>query len=156
MTFHADGALAADADSTLVFVGAFDEIANKIVPGIIRKSDGVILPPLIDIHIHIPQHPIRGRFIEGVPDDATQGKLLSGLQKNVFPAEAKCHDVEHARHVVEAFRQSPTAEQFMLIGGDCVVGHCFVPYDAPITETSPRRAYPASMPAIWPACPRVS
>jgi UDP-glucose 4-epimerase len=44
--------------------------------------------------------------------------------------------------LLEEFRTSPTAEQFVLIGGDCVVGHCFVPYEAPVTETSPRRAYP--------------
>jgi nucleoside-diphosphate-sugar epimerase len=45
-------------------------------------------------------------------------------------------------HLLEAFRQSSTAEQFVLIGGDCVVGHILVPYDTPITETSPRRPYP--------------
>jgi len=44
--------------------------------------------------------------------------------------------------LLEEFRQSPTARQFVLIGGDCTVGHCFVPYDEPVTELSPRRAYP--------------
>ena len=44
--------------------------------------------------------------------------------------------------MLEAFRQSPTAEQFILIGGDCVVGHITSVYDAPITELSPRRPYP--------------
>ncbi len=45
-------------------------------------------------------------------------------------------------NLLEAFRESNTAQQFILIGGDCSVGHIFHPYDAPITETSPRRAYP--------------
>ena len=44
--------------------------------------------------------------------------------------------------LLEAFRQSPTAQQFVLIGGDGSVGHIVVPYDTPITETSPRRSYP--------------
>ena len=44
--------------------------------------------------------------------------------------------------LLEAFRTSPTAAQFMLIGGDCVVGHIIMPYGAPITETSPRQPYP--------------
>lgn len=44
--------------------------------------------------------------------------------------------------LLEAFRASPTAKQFMLIGGDCVVGHIVMPYDAPITEASPRKPYP--------------
>jgi nucleoside-diphosphate-sugar epimerase len=45
-------------------------------------------------------------------------------------------------NLLEAFRASPTASQFVLIGGDCSVGHIFHDYGAPITETSPRRAYP--------------
>lgn len=44
--------------------------------------------------------------------------------------------------LLEAFRASPTAQQFMLVGGDCVVGHIIMPYDVPITETSPRKPYP--------------
>lgn len=45
-------------------------------------------------------------------------------------------------HLLEEFRVSPTARQFILLGGDCSVGHAFHGYDAPVTETSPRRAYP--------------
>ena len=45
-------------------------------------------------------------------------------------------------NLLEAFRISPTARQFVLIGGDCSVGHIFHRYDAPVTEVSQRRAYP--------------
>lgn len=44
--------------------------------------------------------------------------------------------------LLEHFRQLPDGRQFILIGGDCSVGHIFHKYDAPITETSPRQAYP--------------
>ncbi|MEM9522545.1 MAG: NAD(P)-dependent oxidoreductase [Pseudomonadota bacterium] len=44
--------------------------------------------------------------------------------------------------LLEAFRQSPSAEQFILIGGDCSVGHAFQPYQGPVTENAPRKAYP--------------
>ncbi len=44
--------------------------------------------------------------------------------------------------LLEEFRRSPACEQFILIGGDCSVGHMFQPYDVPITEAAPRRAYP--------------
>lgn len=44
--------------------------------------------------------------------------------------------------LLEAFRKSPEAKQFILIGGDCSVGHAFQPYSGPITEASPRKAYP--------------
>lgn len=43
--------------------------------------------------------------------------------------------------LLEEARQSPTLEQFILISGDCSVGHIFKEYSAPITETSPRQAY---------------
>lgn len=43
--------------------------------------------------------------------------------------------------LLEAARQSPTFKQFVLIGGDCSVGHIFKDYPEPITETSPRKAY---------------
>ncbi len=45
-------------------------------------------------------------------------------------------------HLLEAFRAEAGARQFILIGGDCSVGHIFHDYGAPVTETSPRRAYP--------------
>jgi UDP-glucose 4-epimerase len=44
--------------------------------------------------------------------------------------------------LLEEFRESATAGRFILMSGDCVVGHIFKPYDAPITERDPRRAYP--------------
>jgi len=43
--------------------------------------------------------------------------------------------------LLEEFRKSESARQFILLSGDCVVGHIFQEYDAPITETSERRAY---------------
>jgi UDP-glucose 4-epimerase len=44
--------------------------------------------------------------------------------------------------LLETFRQSPTAKQFMLIGGDAAVGHFFYDHQQPITEDTPHRAYP--------------
>jgi UDP-glucose 4-epimerase len=44
-------------------------------------------------------------------------------------------------HLMEAFRASPDAKQFVLVSGDCAVGHIFHDYQAPITEEAPRRAY---------------
>ncbi len=44
--------------------------------------------------------------------------------------------------MLETFRKSPVAKQFILIGGDCSVGHIFHSYPAPITEESRRMAYP--------------
>jgi UDP-glucose 4-epimerase len=57
------------------------------------------------------------------------------------PLQALDVSVKGMFWLLEAFRQSPSARQFIHISGDCTVGHMFQPYDAPITETSPRKAY---------------
>ncbi|MCD2173948.1 NAD-dependent epimerase/dehydratase family protein [Rhizobium sp. C4] len=46
--------------------------------------------------------------------------------------------------LLERFRVSGDARQFVLLSGDCVVGHMFQDYRAPITEEAPRRAYQGS------------
>ncbi len=44
--------------------------------------------------------------------------------------------------LLEQARVSRTVRQVVLVGGDAAVGHCFVDYPEPVTELSPRRAYP--------------
>ncbi len=44
--------------------------------------------------------------------------------------------------LTEAFRASPTAKQFILIGGDASVGHFFYDHGSPVTEATPHAAYP--------------
>jgi len=58
------------------------------------------------------------------------------------PLQAMDVSVKGMFWLLEEFRTSPTAQQFLLVGGDCAVGHIFVPYPEPITEASPRRSYP--------------
>ncbi|HEV7278475.1 MAG TPA: NAD(P)-dependent oxidoreductase [Devosiaceae bacterium] len=95
-----------------------------------------------------PQH--RLECVHGsIADRETVARVLDGVTHVVHMATVK-ESLDEAMDVsvkgmfwlLEHFRQSPTARQFMLIGGDCSVGHIFLPYDAPITEAAPRRAYP--------------
>jgi nucleoside-diphosphate-sugar epimerase len=44
--------------------------------------------------------------------------------------------------LVEASRQSTTFEQFVVLGGDAAVGHCYFPKSLPVTEAEPHTAYP--------------
>lgn len=44
--------------------------------------------------------------------------------------------------LLEAFRTSPSARQFILIGGDAAVGHFFYDHQGPVTERTPHMAYP--------------
>ena len=43
--------------------------------------------------------------------------------------------------LLEEFRGSPSARQFILVGGDAAVGHFFARHDDPITEATPHTAY---------------
>lgn len=44
--------------------------------------------------------------------------------------------------LLEEFRASSSAEQFILLGGDAAVGHFFYKHDGPLHETAPHMAYP--------------
>jgi nucleoside-diphosphate-sugar epimerase len=44
--------------------------------------------------------------------------------------------------LLEEARTSPTLKQFILVGGDCSVGHFFYPHPLPVTETQKLTAYP--------------
>jgi guanine deaminase len=116
--FWEDGALAADTQGRLTFAGSWAEFAaqgggdeTRITP----SDGGLILPPLLDCHTHIPQHPIRGRFTEGIEESPPEGRLLAGLQRNVFPLEARAADTEYASRVVAAFHQDTLAQG--VVGG---------------------------------------
>ena len=80
-------------------------------------------------------------------DQDTIEKALKGVTHVLHMAAVKeapdlCMDVSVKGMFImlESFRQSPTAKQFILIGGDCSVGHAFQPYDSPVTERSPLKA----------------
>jgi len=105
VVYQEDGALAFDDRGILLFAGPWKQLQKQLPADAppVRASEGVFLPPLLDLHTHIPQHPIRGRFAEGIGEDVPGGMLLSALKLNVFPAEAKCSSQDHARHVIETF-----------------------------------------------------
>jgi len=97
----------------------------------------------------LPQHDrletIRGSIsdrdlVDAAMADVTHVIHMATVKED--PLAAMDVSVKGMFWLLEAFRSSPTARQFMLIGGDCVVGHIVMPYDAPITEASPRKPYP--------------
>jgi nucleoside-diphosphate-sugar epimerase len=60
------------------------------------------------------------------------------------PADVMDVAVKGLFWLLEAFRLSPTARQFILIGGDAAIGHFYYRNDAPLTEAARHRAYPGS------------
>lgn len=100
-SFLPDAALLTDAQGRIDFVGPFASRPPSDELSYARA--GLLIPPLLDCHIHVPQHPIRGKFVEGVRGDEPEGPLLAGLKRNVFPAEMRCADDAYARGVVAEF-----------------------------------------------------
>jgi guanine deaminase len=99
--FIADGALVGDDRGRIIGVGTWSRLGASHFD--FEPSGGIICPAFFDNHIHIPQHPIRGRFMEGVEANPPHGRLIAGLNRNVFPAEAKCADLDYARQVLHDF-----------------------------------------------------
>ncbi len=103
----------------------------------VPASRGVICPPFLDLHTHIPQWPIRGHFCDGVGDHPDGGRLIAGLNRNVFPAEGRCDSTSHAEAVVASFAADTLAH-------GVVGGAAFMTVHAPATEIALAR-----LPALW-------
>lgn len=100
--FIADGALLTDGRGVVDYAGAFAGRPSGAEERSFERV-GLLMPALVDCHTHVPQWPIRGRFLEGVRGDEPGGALLAGLERNVFPAEGRCGDVEFAVEVSRRF-----------------------------------------------------
>ncbi|HET6361785.1 MAG TPA: amidohydrolase family protein, partial [Gemmatimonadota bacterium] len=87
-----DGFVAIGADGTIAGAGAwpveFDPRAA------IDAGRALILPALVDAHVHLPQLPVRARY--GDP-------LLTWLARHVYPAESAFADGEHAAREAARF-----------------------------------------------------
>jgi guanine deaminase len=100
--FIPDAALACDAAGTITYVGPRASLPPHF-SGLRTPHSGLLLPPMLDAHIHIPQHPIRGQFMDGVSTNPPEGRLIAGLNRNVFPTEAKCSQDDYTQKVVDSF-----------------------------------------------------
>ena len=117
--FTPDGALSCDDAGKIDYAGPANAMPPTLAARPQRRSDGVITPPFLDAHTHLPQHPIRGRFTEGVEGNPPEGRLIAGLNRNVFPAEARFADVNPVEYVADAFRRDTMANG--VVGGAAYV-----------------------------------
>ncbi|MCG6858448.1 MAG: NAD(P)-dependent oxidoreductase [Salaquimonas sp.] len=134
----------------LLVTGATGKVGNHFLPAV--RSDGRFAGCSIVAICHnrtIDADDATEVFRGSLSDRATVEKAMSGVTHVVHMAAVKESPdlamdvaVKGMFHLLEAFRASPSARQFILIGGDCSVGHAFHRYDGPVTEDSPRRAYP--------------
>lgn len=91
----------------------------------------------------------RVSVIQGsISDRRTVAKAMEGITHVVHmatcketPDDAMDVTVKGMFWLMEEARVSPSFQQFILIGGDCSVGHFFVDHGAPVTEQTPKVAY---------------
>ncbi len=91
-----DGILIVDENGVIVFVGEWTEFEkqNKSLKDIQHFGDRLILPGLIDMHLHLPQVAVTGKSGE---------HLLKWLERFVFPSEARCADPDYALRISNWF-----------------------------------------------------
>lgn len=79
-----------------VSMGVFDKIPVQYAHLPLRDyGDSLIVPGLVDLHIHAPQYTFRGSGMDL--------ELMDWLQQQPFPEEAKFKDLDYARQAYSLF-----------------------------------------------------
>lgn len=90
--FERDSLVCWDEEGCLI---APERNRSKVEP--VRDLDGgcLLVPGLVDVHVHLPQVLVRGRFQEA---------LLPWLQEHIWPEEERFSDLGYREQVVYEFR----------------------------------------------------
>ncbi len=134
----------------LLLTGAAGKVGQAFLPRFLEAPQFADWSAVALCHNRGVDESDRVRVVKGsINDPATLANALHGVTHVVHLAAVKESPdlaidvaVKGMFLMLEAFRQMPKAEQFILIGGDCAVGHIFQEYEEPVTEKSPHRAYP--------------
>jgi len=133
-----------------------------LVTGATGKVGRSLIARLLD-DVRLPKARVRALCHNRVVDETDRLEMVRGSIADREVAAAAVAGVTHVVHLatcketpedvmdvtvkglfwlLEEFRTSPTARQFILIGGDAGVGHFHYRHDGPITEKTPHMAYP--------------
>jgi len=91
-----EGALVVSAAGKIEAVGKWSDLSEQYESGfeIVNCGRKLIMPGLIDMHIHLPQVTQIGK---------SGDTLLGWLEKYIFPAEARFSDLSHAEKIAAWF-----------------------------------------------------
>lgn len=91
--FH-DGALVIE-NAHIVAVGDYQQISTQYTDSILRDYSGkLIIPGLIDSHLHFPQTEMQAKYGE---------QLLAWLENYTFPTERKFSDPSYCQYIAQHF-----------------------------------------------------
>ena len=91
-----DGALIVSGEGRILAVGKWSDFTGQYSSGatVVDCGRKLIMPGMIDMHIHLPQVTQIGR---------SGDTLLAWLEKYIFPAESKFSDLSHAEKIAAWF-----------------------------------------------------
>ena len=92
--WHPEGAIAVDERGRILYIGDARGEPREFADLRLESTHDVVIPGLVDCHVHLPQYDCRGKF------GAT---LLEWLDRFIYPAEARFSDDELARDVSHRF-----------------------------------------------------
>lgn len=123
-----EGALVV-TDGVITFRGSLAEARRQHPSAPLTRVEGVLLPGLVDTHVHYPQLRIIGGL--GMP-------LLEWLERCALPEEQRMAEPAHAETVAEEFVSG-------LIGAGTTTALVFGAHYAPATDALFRTAYEAGI-----------
>ena len=134
----------------LLVTGAAGKVGQVFLPAFLADPRFADWDVVALCHNRMVEAVERLSIVSGsLSDEAVVAEAMAGVTHVVHLAAVKespdlVFDValKGLFFLLEEFRRSERSRQFILLSGDCVVGHIFQGYDAPITEASARKAYP--------------
>jgi UDP-glucose 4-epimerase len=134
----------------VLVTGATGKVGRHFIERVLQSGElpGVKIRALC--HNRLLEPHARLEVVQGsISDRAVARKALEGVTHVLHCATCKetADDiidvsVKGLFWLLEECRTSPSFEQFILVGGDCAVGHFFYPHPAPVTEEQKHSAYP--------------
>lgn len=134
----------------LLVTGATGKVGQNFLPAFLSSEDFRGWSVVALCNNRMIEEEDRVQVVKGsIADPDAVGRAMAGVTHVLHmaavketPDQAIDVSVKGMFVLLEQFRQLERAVQFLLIGGDCSVGHMFQAYPAPVTETSERKAYP--------------
>lgn len=89
-----EGAIAVDEHGRIAYLGPARDLPSAFAQFPEVRAGGLVIPGLVDCHVHLPQYDCRGKF---------GTTLLEWLDRFIYPAEARFAEEEIARDTSRRF-----------------------------------------------------